>query len=421
MSVQILSEKKKILGINSLGRIGKLSLWHQVSRGYFDEIVVNQGRKIGKDLSVVAQYIEKDSTYGLMHKFLNGCAAKPMIKVIDNENGILQVGNTKVTVLQKERNPKNLPWRKHGVEVVAECSGNFIDPTKEANCERGSIRGHIEAGAKAVINSSAFKIQNKVAKTPDDSVTLIYGINHALFDSSKHKIVSAASCTTTALAHIIKPLLENSLTNKILTASMSTIHAATNTQSVLDTVPQANESDLRKTRSILNNIILTSTNAAAALSQVIPEVNEIGFMADSIRIPTPTESLIILNLTFQSNSATKGSAISGESINEIYKQVSQLPDSLLVYTDEQNVSRDVTGIDAAAVIEGQFNHVRTAFIKIDLSDVPQIKDQLSSVFPDNHIKIPVVHAKIFGWYDNEYGSYTNRLGDLTVHIHKSLM
>jgi len=105
---------------------------------------------------------------------------------------------------------------------------------------------------------------------------------------------------------MIKPLLEHEATNIILTASMSTIHAVTNSQSVLDKVPKAGESDLRKNRSILNNIILTSTNAAKALGDVIPEVQNIGFMADSIRVPTNTMSLIVLNVTFQTRMNKRG-------------------------------------------------------------------------------------------------------------------
>jgi glyceraldehyde 3-phosphate dehydrogenase len=278
-------------------------------------------------------------------------------------------------------------------------------------------------GAKVVLNSSAFKIKNKALSTPEDAVTLIYGINHHAFDPEKHILISAASCTTTGLAHMVKPLLENEETSRILTASMSTVHAATNTQSVLDSVPQAGEKDLRKNRSILNNIILTSTNAAEALAQVIAEVHKIGFMADSIRIPTSTESLIVLNVTFQSrmNGDKTASAINAQMINGIYRKASEDdPEHLLVYSDEQNVSSDVAGINAAVVIEGQFNHTRTAFLTVDLGQIPKIPQELRQALSVQTLQVPVVHAKIFGWYDNEYGSYTNRLGDLAVYVHRML-
>jgi glyceraldehyde 3-phosphate dehydrogenase len=418
--VEVFENRPPVLGINGLGRIGKLTLWHHVSRKYFKEIVVNQGREVGKDLSAIAQLIEKDATYGLLHRFLYGIKASRVIEIVDDKKGKLLIDGIPVTVLREARNPKDIPWRDYGVEVVAECTGKFGDPTAPFdNGEKGSIRGHLAGGAKVVLNSSAFKIKNKALSMPDDAITLIYGINHHALDLKKHKLISAASCTTTGLAHMVKPLLDNKETSMILTASMSTVHAVTNTQSVLDNVPKAGEKDLRKNRSILNNIILTSTNAADALTQVIPEVREIGFMADSIRVPTNTESLIVLNATFQPRMSKDGSApaITTKSINDIYKRVAgNDPEQLVIYSEEQNVSTDLIGVNAAIVIEGQFNHTRTAFMQIDLSRVPNMPES----FKGAPIKIPVVHAKIFGWYDNEYGSYTNRMGDLTVYAHKSL-
>jgi glyceraldehyde 3-phosphate dehydrogenase len=222
---------------------------------------------------------------------------------------------------------------------------------------------------------------------------------------------------------MVKPLLENEATNKILTASMSTVHAVTNTQSVLDSMPKAGEKDLRKNRSILNNIILTSTGAAVALAEVIPEVKNIGFMADSIRIPTNTESLIVLNVTFQSKMNADGSplVLDTNTINGIYQKAGERdPENLLVFSMEQNVSSDLIGLDAAVVIEGQLNHTRTSFIDIDCAWIPGLPPQVIPALPASCLRVPVVHAKIFGWYDNEYGSYTNRLGDLAVYAHKQL-
>ena len=421
--VDLFAEKKPILGINGLGRIGKLTLWHHIGRKYFEEIVVNHGRDIGLGLEAVAQMIEKDSTYGLIHTFLHGINTKPIIKIIDEKQGKLLIDGIPVTVLRKARNPKDIPWHDYGVDVVAECTGKFRDPTSEPNDEKGTIRGHCLGGAKVVINSSTFKIKNKALSMPEDSVTLIYGINHQAFDPKKHTMISAASCTTTALAHMIKPLLENEKTNSMLTASMSTIHAVTNSQKVLDSVPKAGEGDLRTNRSILDNIILTSTNAAEALAQVIPEVSKIGFMADSVRIPTKTESLIILNITLQNKmeEGKKTNLIDTKTINGIYKKAYESdPEQLLVYSEEQNVSCDVSGINASVVIEGQFNHTRIAFFSVDLSHIPDLSPELLQSLPMKKMKIPVLHAKIFGWYDNEYGSYTNRMGDLTVYAHKAL-
>ena len=268
--VEVFENRAPVLGINGLGRIGKLTLWHHVNRKYFKELVVSQGREVGKGMFAIAQLIEKDATYGLLHRFLHGINAEPVIKIVDEQKGKLLIDGIPVTVLRDARNPKDIPWRDYGVQVVTECTGKFGDPTAASDGEKGSIKGHLEGGARIVVNSSAFKIKNKALSMPDDAVTLIYGINHHAFDHKKHRLLSAASCTTTGLAHMVKPLLDNKETSKILTASMSTVHAATNTQSVLDSVPKADEKDLRKNRSILNNIILTSTNAADALGQVIP-------------------------------------------------------------------------------------------------------------------------------------------------------
>lgn len=421
--IEVFENRRPVLGINSLGRIGKLTLWHHIGRKYFQEIVVNVGRGVGSGLSAVAQLIEKDSTYGSIHRFLYGVKAKRMIQVVDEKKGALLIDGIPVTILREARNPAEIGWRNYGVDVVAECTGKFQDPTIAPDDKGGSIKGHLVSGAKIVINSAPFKIKNKALSMPEEAITLIYGINHTAFDYRKHQVVSAASCTTTGLAHMVKPLLEHEATRKILTASMSTVHAVTNSQSILDKTPKAGEKDLRKNRSTLNNIILTSTNAAAALGQVIPQVKDIGFMADSIRVPTNTESLIVLNTTFQcqADKAGKSIPLSAETINSIYRKASaDDPEHLVLFSEEQNVSADLIGADAAVVIEGQFNHIRTAFIDVDLSHVPDLPEAFLRTLERATMRIPVVHAKIFGWYDNEYGSYTNRLGDLTVYIHKSL-
>jgi len=420
--VEVFECRRPVLGVNSLGRIGKLTLWHHIGRKYFQEIVVNVGRGVGTGLSAIAQLIEKDATYGTIHRFLHGVKAERIIRIVDEKRGALLIDGIPVTILREARNPADIGWRNHGVDVVVECTGKFQDPTLAPDDKNGSITGHLAGGAKVVINSSAFKIKNEALAMPDEAITLIYGINHTAFDYKKHRIVSAASCTTTGLAHMIKPLLEDQATSKILTASMSTVHAVTSSQSILDKTPKTGEKDLRKNRSTLNNIILTSTNAAEALSLVIPEVKNIGFMADSIRVPTNTESLIVLNATFQScaNKDGANAPLSRERLNDIYKKAANDPDHLVVYSEEQNVSTDLIGMDAAIVIEGQFNHTRTAFIDVDLSNVPDLPDAFLKTLSQSTMRIPVVHAKIFGWYDNEYGSYTNRLGDLTTYIHQSL-
>ncbi|MBN1827351.1 MAG: glyceraldehyde-3-phosphate dehydrogenase [Candidatus Eisenbacteria bacterium] len=411
-------EGPKILGINSLGRIGKLTLWHHAGRRYFDKIVVNQGRDVGKDLEAFCQTIEKDSTYGRVHHFLNGCSAEPCVRIEDREKDLLTVNGVPVQVLRRERNPKEIPWREHGARIVVDCTGQFSDPTRPEEHGKGSLRGHLVGGAEKVMNSADFKPKERGTKMPEDAVVLIFGVNHEEYDPARHNLVSAASCTTTALAHMMKTVIDAFSIDTILTASMSTIHAATNTQSVLDNVPKTGAKDLRKSRSILNNIILTSTNAAAALEKVIPVIREIGFMADSVRIPTSTASLIILNLTFRSRLDENGEPeLNRAKLLDLYEKAAERQQKgLLKVSHEQNVSTDMIGENAAVVIEGFETHTRTGFVFIDLEGLPGMTPELLARFPEKVVRQPVTHAKIFGWYDNEYGSYTNRLGDLTVYV-----
>ena len=180
--IEVFEQRPAVLGINSLGRIGKLTLWHHVGRKYFREIVVNQGREVGTGLHAIAQLIEKDATYGLLHRFLHGVRAERVIEIVDEKKGKLLVDGIPVTILRESRNPNAIPWRDYGVDVVAECTGKFGDPTVPAEDAKGSIQGHLAGGAKVVINSSAFKIKNKALAMPDDAVTVIYGINHPAFD-----------------------------------------------------------------------------------------------------------------------------------------------------------------------------------------------------------------------------------------------
>jgi glyceraldehyde-3-phosphate dehydrogenase type I len=405
-------EYSRALGVNGLGRIGKLTIWRHVALKHFDRIVVNTGREVGKTLNDLASYLESDSTYGQLTRYLYGFKGDekiPIIKVVDEEKGLLDIDGVAVQILRKARNPKDIEWFKYNVGVVVDTTGVFQDPIKDPSFGKGSLRGHLEGGARKVINSSAFKIKTN-EKTPEDTVTLIFGINHTAYDPDDHNIISAASCTTTALAHMIKPLLDAEETKKVLTASMSTIHSTTNTQSVLDKVPASNATDFRKNRMVLDNIILTSTNAAKALGIVIPSINDIGFMADSVRIPTSTVSLITLNLTIQTKIDDQGeSSLTREIVNNIFQKASLgAQKNLLKYSEVQKVSSDYKGIDAAVVLEAHDTHTRTAFLTIDPKEFGI----------ENHsiLKIPVTHVKMFGWYDNELGSYTNRLADLAIYV-----
>jgi glyceraldehyde 3-phosphate dehydrogenase len=505
----------RTLGINGFGRIGKLSLWYHLGGDDFDTMVVNLGREVGSSLEALLEYATKDSTYGPVHRYLHGRAGRAEIEVVDEGRGVVRLHGKEVRFLREKRDPREIPWREHDVQLVVDATGKFADPTKAADDPKGALRGHLESGARVVVVSAPFK--GVSTGLPADAAVLINGINQFEFDPGRHRVVSAASCTTTALAHMVRPLLDRDATRHILTASMSTVHATTNSQMVLDAVPKAGATDLRKTRSVFNNIILTSTGAARALEMVMPEIGRIGFMADSVRVPLTTGSLIILNLTFQSEMTVDGRpSLDRQRLNEIYRAAAEgEARDLVVYSEQQNVSADIVGQDAAVVIEAAETHTRTGFIHLQLpvdlgaaagapagataaagaggSDGGDAGDRLAAGMgtsgevdrqamgiPDEaerlpnggtgggtaetgeggagtpgrdqavashsaygedsgsdldlegrgplpgamkaaypglrEVRVPVTHAKIFGWYDNELGSYTGRLGQLTAQI-----
>lgn len=416
--MEINLKSKRLLGINSLGRIGKLTLWNQLSTKDFDGIVVNVGREVGKSTDDLLQVLETDTTYGQLSKFLNGVkGGGPISKVIDAEKLLFEIDGMPVKILRSERNPSGIPWREEGVQLVIDCTGQFLDPAAAPDAPKGSLRGHLIGGARKVIASAPFKIKDKAARMPEDALMMVYGVNHLQYNPSLHNVISAASCTTTGLSHMIKPLLEDAETSKILTASMSTVHSATNTQSVLDAVPKAAASDLRKSRSVFNNIILSTTGAAKALESILPEIQKIGFMADSVRIPTTTVSLITLNITFNSGLDESGNPLINRNyLNNIYRTAATgAQKDLLVFSERQNVSADLMGFRAATVIEGCETHTRTGFVNL-----PASMFESYGMKNATDINLPVTHAKIFGWYDNEFGSYVNMLSKLAAYVDSKL-
>jgi glyceraldehyde 3-phosphate dehydrogenase len=407
----------KKLGINGLGRIGKLTLWHHIARKYFDEIVVNVGREVGTSFSDIASYIEKDSTYGWLQVYLYGHKGKRVIENLDEKEGTMYVDGIKVKILRKTRNPKEINWREEGVKLVVECSGKFRDPNIDPEDPKGSVRGHLLAGAEKVIVSAPFKIKDKEKGIPEDAVTIVYGINEEVYQPNKHNIISSASCTTTCLAYMVKPLLDYFGPDRILSASMVTVHAVTSSQVVLDRLPKEGKGDLRRMRSVFNNIILTTTGAAEALGLVIPEMQKVGFMAESVRVPITTGSLIILTVNVQDESLEN--RITRDLINKIYEEVANTKyKDYLIFTMEQNVSSDIIGYPrAAAIIEGAETHTRTALAKVDICKaLPEIGQTVCT-----HVEIPITQVVVYGWYDNELGSYTNLMGDLTVFIAEKMI
>ena len=404
------------LGINGFGRIGKLTVWHHVARKYFDEIVVNIGRQAGASLADIAHYVERDSTYGWLHGYLYGHMGQPVVGDLDEGSGSMMIDGVKVVFLRHHRDPAEIGWGDYDARLVVDTTGQFLDPVAGVNHPQGTARGHLASGADKVILSAPFKLKNEGTPMPEDAVTTIMGINDSDYDPRRHTIISNASCTTTCLAHMMKPLIDAFGSKKIMSASMATVHAATGSQEVLDRLPKAGKADLRKNRSIMNNIILTTTGAAKALRLVIPEMEEIAFIAESVRVPTSSGSLIILVINLQEEPA--GTYVSREMINDIYRQAAaDNTQSYLYYTGKQNVSGDIIGLPkVAATIEGHETHTRTAEAAIDLAHIPGLNIDVLSNPKETVIRIPVTQAVIYGWYDNEMGSYVNMLGDRTVSI-----
>ena len=398
------------LGINGLGRIGKLTLWHHVSRQNYSEIVVNIGRKVGTCLNDLAAAIERDSTYGRLSTYLHGHTCGRVIENINESDGSMVINGVPVKILQEARNPKDIKWKENDVRFVVDTTGVFNDPTADAESPGGALRGHLYAGAEKTLLSAPFKIKAKGLEMPEDAVTTVMEINDDDYIPSKHNVISAASCTTTCLAYMIKPLMDQFGAENFLSASMVTVHAATGSQQVLDRLPSSGATYLRKTRSILNNIILTTTGAARALGLVIPEMKDIGFIAESVRIPTSTGSLIVLVLNLQDDLENP---IKRDLINSIYRDYAA-NSAYIEYSEEQNVSSDIVCIPCAAtVIEGTETHTRTATVNVNLDKIKSCNVEPGA---SPKIQVPITQAVIYGWYDNELGSYTNMLGDLTVSI-----
>ncbi|MGD9173027.1 MAG: glyceraldehyde 3-phosphate dehydrogenase NAD-binding domain-containing protein [Desulfobacterales bacterium] len=420
MGANTLHSEGRKLGVNGFGRIGKLTLWHHVGRRFFDEIIVNIGRQPGSGLADIAHYLERDSTYGWLHGYLHGHRGEPVIEDLDEAGGSMSVDGVRVRFLRSHRNPVKIGWRDHDVRLVVDTTGQFLDPTLPPDHAGGAIRGHLEAGADKVIASAPFKFKDKGASAPKDAVTTVMGINENDYDPRRHKIISNASCTTTCLAHMVKPLINAFGPKKIMSASMATVHAATGSQEVLDRLPKTGKTDLRKNRSIMNNIILTTTGAANALRLVIPEMEEIAFIAESVRVPVQTGSLIILVINLQEEPS--GPFITRDTINDIFEQAAgNNSQGYLYFTNKQNVSGDMIGLPrVAATIEGHETHTRTAEASIDLKKVPGFQNEACAHLDESIIRVPVTQAVIYGWYDNEMGSYVNILGDRTVSIAENM-
>ena len=358
------------VGINGIGRIGKLLVWVLSSMDEQSQLVVSTGRHIGKSLEDLATYLSYDSTYGPYSSFVSGFRSGSRIEI---KKGDLYINGKKLIWLNEApfRSPGNIPWSEHGVELVFETTGTLTDPT--GNDER-SLRGHLNH-AKKVVLSAPFKIKNKGALMPDDAVTLVGGVNFDRYDPALHNVISNASCTTNCCAPPIRALVDH-FGDRMVSYALTTVHAATNTQSVLDSLPKDGDTDTRKRRSIVNNIIPTSTGAANAVLEVIPEIRELGIgsQASAIRVMSNTGSIVVLDVT-----------ILGEYDNlfmhDIFKKYVEKNPDIMKFSREQLVSSDIIGSSYSTIYDSPFTHHRTS----------RREDRYYTMFDLNF------------WYDNEFG------------------
>ena len=339
------------VGINGFGRIGRQVL-KAILGTYPDEIDVVAVHDIvgAKELAHLFTY---DSNYG---RFPGEVTTDGDELVISWESMDGDEYERRVKVVGGRVGPDALPWKELGVQVVLESTGLFREKEK--------AEGHLTAGAKKVIISAPAK---------GDVQTLVLGVNHDQYDPDNHHILSNASCTTNCLAPVAKVLNDNF---GIENGLMTTIHSYTNDQRILD-LPHK---DWRRMRAAALNIIPTTTGAAVAVTQVLPELKgKLNGMA--MRVPTPTVSLIDLVV----NTAQP---VTVESINEAFKAASVSDDmeGILGYSDEPLVSMDYR------------------------------EDPRSSIFDAlSTMVIGEKMAKVLAWYDNEWG-YSNRCADLMYFI-----
>jgi glyceraldehyde 3-phosphate dehydrogenase len=323
------------LGINGFGRIGRM-LFRQVFKDKDFEIAAVNDLTNAATLGHLLKY---DSVHG---KF-------PATVTVKADKYIV-VDGTEVEVLA-EKDPKALPWKKLGVDVVIESTGKFR--------KRKDASLHLEAGARKVIIS---------APSPDADIMIVMGVNEKQYDNAKHHIVSTASCTTNCLAPIVKILhdafgIENGL--------MTTVHAYTNDQVILD-FPHK---DLRRARAAALSIIPTSTGAASAIGQVMPELKG-KLNGVSLRVPVADGSIIDLVVTLKKDATV-------EAINEAVKKAATGSLKRYVeYCEDPIVSIDVVGNEHSSIF-----------------------DALSTMAISPRV------FKVFSWYDNECG-YSARMLDM---------
>lgn len=348
------------VGINGFGRIGRQVL--KAIRDYHpDELEVVAFNDIG-DLKTMAHLLKYDSNYG---RFDGNVEVAEDGFIIDGE---------KVKAF-KETDPANIPWGDLGVEIVIESTGIFTIKSDGLNKKGKMVKGaenHItHGGAKKVIIS---------APAQGEDLTVVLGVNEDEYDPETHNVVSNASCTTNGLAPAVKVAHDNFT---ILQGFMTTVHAYTNDQKILD-LPH---SDLRRARAAAMSIIPTSTGAAKALKLVIPAMAG-KLDGYALRVPTSTVSVIDLTVTFEKATTT-------EELRQAFRDAAKTPrlKGILQAVEEPLVSIDYKGDPHSSSVDLEFT---------------QVLGKETSNF-----------AKIVAWYDNEWG-YSVRTSDLAALMAKSL-
>lgn len=324
------------IGINGFGRIGRCVFRAALNNPEVEIVAVN-------DLSnpeTLAHLLKYDSVHGTFDA-----------EVAANENEAGFYVNDKFIHVFREKDPENLPWADLGVQVVVEATGKFKD--------KESAGKHLKAGAKKVIISAPGK---------NVDATIVLGVNHESYDPAKHHIISNASCTTNCLAPVAK-VLHNKF--GIKQGLMTTIHAYTNDQQILD----LEHRDLRRARAAALSMIPTTTGAAKAVGIVIPELTG-KFNGFSVRVPTPNVSAVDLVVELEKKAAK-------EEINAAFKEAAETDlKGILAYSRLALVSKDYNGDPHSAIVDG-----------------------LSTMVLDTGL------VKVFAWYDNEW-AYSVRIVDL---------
>jgi len=328
------------VGINGFGRVGRQVF--KAIRDYHGSALEVVAVNDLTDPKTNAHLLKYDSNYGVFPAHIEA-----------REDAILVDGQT-VKVLA-ERDPASIPWGDFGVEIVVEATGLFTDAQKAV--------AHTQAGVKKVIITAPAK---------NEDLTVVLGVNEEMYDPQKHTVISNASCTTNCIAPVVKVLHDNFGIQK---GFMTTIHAYTNDQVILDTVHK----DLRRARAAALNIIPTTTGAARAVTVVMPALKgRLDGMA--LRVPTSTVSLCDFVATLEK-------AVTREEANQAFKEAASEPlRGILEYSEEPLVSIDFKGNPASAIVDG-----------------------LSTMVLANDM------VKVLAWYDNEW-AYACRTGDLCSYI-----